>query len=101
MSSSSVRAVAFVCVLLMASLAPLATPAAAHSAILLDVDTHHVVLEPGQSTNVTLSIENNGSSIESYEVAVDTGTLVRFGPSTPPMLLSTMYSQPGQETPPL
>ena len=75
MSSSSVRAVAFVFVLLMASLAPLATPVAAHSAILLDVDTHHVVLDPGQSSNITLSIENNGSSIESYEVTVDTGTL--------------------------
>ena len=75
MSSSSVRAVAFVFVLLMASLSPLAAPAAAHSAILLDVNTHHVVLQPGDSANISLSIENNGSAIESYNVTVDTGSL--------------------------
>jgi uncharacterized membrane protein len=75
MSSRPVRAVAFVLVLLLASLSPLATPASAHSAILLDVDTHHVVLEPGQSSNVTLTIENNGSSIRSYNVSTDTGVL--------------------------
>ncbi|DAC30034.1 MAG TPA: hypothetical protein HA356_08215, partial [Candidatus Poseidoniaceae archaeon] len=75
MSSSSVRAVAFVFVLLMASLSPLAAPAAAHSAILLDVNTHHVVLQPGDSANVSLSIENNGSAIESYNVTIDTGSL--------------------------
>ena len=75
MSSRPVRAVAFVLVLLLASLSPLATPASAHSAILLDVDAHHVVLEPGQSSNVTLTIENNGSSIRSYNVSTDTGVL--------------------------
>jgi len=75
MSSRPVRAVAFVLVLLLASLSPLATPASAHSAILLDVDAHHVVLEPGQSSNVTLTIENNGSSIRSYNVSTETGVL--------------------------
>ncbi|MDA9571325.1 hypothetical protein N9R71_00905 [Candidatus Poseidoniales archaeon] len=75
MSSRPARAVAFVLVLLLASLSPLATPASAHSAILLDVDAHHVVLEPGQSSNVTLTIENNGSSIRSYNVSTDTGVL--------------------------
>ena len=75
MSSRPVRAVAFVLVLLFASLSPLATPASAHSAILLDVDAHHVVLEPGQSSNVTLTIENNGSSIRSYNVSTETGVL--------------------------
>ena len=75
MSSSSVRAVGFVFVLLMASLSPLAAPAAAHSAILLDVNTHHVVLQPGDSANISLSIENNGSAIESYNITIDTGSL--------------------------
>ena len=75
MSSRPVRAVAFVLVLLLASLSPLAVPASAHSAILLDVDAHHVVLEPGQSSNVTLTIENNGSSIRSYNISTDTGVL--------------------------
>ena len=75
MSSRPTRAVAFVLVLLLASLSPLAVPASAHSAILLDVDAHHVVLEPGQSSNVTLTIENNGSSIRSYNVSTNTGVL--------------------------
>ncbi|MDE0857240.1 MAG: hypothetical protein OSA38_01570, partial [Candidatus Poseidoniaceae archaeon] len=75
MSSRSPRAVAFVFILLMASLAPLAMPASAHSAILLDLDTHHVVLQAGDSTNVTLSIENNGTSIESYNITIDAGGL--------------------------
>ena len=75
MSSSSVRAVGFVFVLLMASLSPLAAPAAAHNAILLDVNTHHVVLQPGDSANISLSIENNGSAIESYNITINTGSL--------------------------
>lgn len=75
MSSRSVRAVAFVLVLIMASLSPLAAPAAASSPILLDVSTHHVVLQPGDSTNITLTIENNGSTIESYNVTIQTGVL--------------------------
>ncbi|MFB1005151.1 MAG: hypothetical protein QMC59_01565 [Candidatus Poseidoniaceae archaeon] len=75
MSSRSPRAVAFVFILVMASLAPLAMPASAHSAILLDVDTHHAVLQAGESTNVTLEIENNGSSIESYNISIDSSGL--------------------------
>ena len=71
MSSRSTRALALVSVLLLASLAPLAVPAAAHSAILLSTDTSHVVLQPGDATNVTLTIENNGSSIESFNISVD------------------------------
>ena len=61
------------CVLaLMAmSLTPLVAPASAHSSILLTVDVQHAVLEPGQSMNLTLKIENNGSSIESFNVTVD------------------------------
>ena len=61
------------CVLaLMAmSLTPLVAPALAHPSILLTVDVQHAVLEPGQSMNLTLKIENNGSSIESFNVTVD------------------------------
>ena len=50
-------------------------PASAHSSILLSVDVQHVVLEPGQSINITLSIENNASAIESFNVSVDEGNL--------------------------
>jgi len=41
----------------------------------LSVDVQHVVLEPGQSINITLSIENNASAIESFNVSVDEGNL--------------------------
>ena len=75
MSSRSSRAVALVFVLLMASLAPLAAPASAHSAILLSTDTSHVVLQPGDSTNVTLTIENNGTAIESFNISIDASGL--------------------------
>ena len=47
----------------------------AHSSILLSVDVQHAVLEPGQSLNLTLTVENNASSIESYSISVDTGNL--------------------------
>lgn len=50
-------------------------PASAHSSILLSVDVQHAVLEPGQSINITLSIENNASAIESFNVSVDEGNL--------------------------
>ena len=75
MSSQRTRAVSCVLVLLVMSLSPLVTPAAASDAVLLSSNTAHVVLVPGQSTNVTLTVENNGSSITSYNVTVDTSSL--------------------------
>ena len=42
----------------------------AHPSIGLSVDTAHVQLTPGDSTNVTLTIDNNGSSIEDFSVSV-------------------------------
>ena len=50
-------------------------PASAHSSILLSVDVQHAVLEPGQSINITLSIENNATAIESFNVSIDEGNL--------------------------
>ena len=50
-------------------------PASAHSTILLSVDVQHVVAVPGQSVNVTLTVENNASAIESYNISVDESTL--------------------------
>ena len=60
-----------VLVLMAMSLTPLVMPVAADDSILLTVDMQHVVLEPGQTTNITLTIENNASAIESYNVSVD------------------------------
>ena len=71
MSSRAGRAVFCVLTLMAMSLTPLVAPASAHSSILLSVDVQHAVLEPGQSMNLTLNIENNGSSIESYNITID------------------------------
>ena len=75
MSSQSTRAVALVVVLLIASLTPLAFSAAADEAIHLSTDVTHVSLSDGQSGNVTLTIHNNGTSIESYNVTINSATL--------------------------
>ena len=75
MSSRPVRAVAFVLVLLFASMSPLAFQASAHPSILLSADTTHVVLMGGDSGNVTLNIENNATSIETFNISIDSATL--------------------------
>ena len=75
MANRMVRAVCCVLVLMAMTFSPLVSPATAHSSILLSVDVQHAVLEPGQSLNITLTIENNASSIESYNVSVDTDQL--------------------------
>ena len=63
------RVNALILVLVMA-LAPLVPLASAHSSIGLSTDSSHVILSPGEATNLTLTIHNNGSSIETYSVAV-------------------------------
>ena len=75
MSTRAGRAVCCVLVLMMMSLSPMVAPASAHSSILLSVDVQHAVLEPGQSLNITLTIENNASAIESFNVTIDEGNL--------------------------
>ena len=66
------RSPLLVCVLLlMVSCTPLAGTVAADSSILLDLDQDLVVLTPGQATNVTLSVENNASSI--YDFTIELG----------------------------
>ena len=75
MSSRAGRAVFCVLALMAMSLTPLVMPVSADDSILLSVDVQHAVLEPGQSTNITLNIENNGSSIESYNITIDESSL--------------------------
>ena len=75
MSTRAGRAVCCVLVLMAMSLSPVVAPASAHSTILLSVDVQHVVAVPGQSVNVTLTVENNASAIESYNISVDESTL--------------------------
>ena len=75
MSSRAGRAVFCVLALMAMSLSPLVASVAAEEPVLLSVDVQHAVLEPGQSTNITLTIENNGSSIESYAISIDDAAL--------------------------
>ena len=75
MSTRAGRAVFCVLALMAMGLSPFVAPVSAHSSILLSVDVQHAVLEPGQSMNLTLTIENNASSIESYNVTIDDANL--------------------------
>ena len=61
------------CLLLVSStfLAAFAPLAAADSRILLDLSDDHTVLIQGDSTNVTLTIENNDTSIRDFDLTVD------------------------------
>ena len=78
MSSRSTRALGFTLLLLLTGLSPLVMTASADPSIHLSVDSSHVILEPGQSTNVTLTINNNGSSIESYNLSIDDSGLASY-----------------------
>ena len=63
------RVNALVLVIIMA-ISPLVPMASAHSTIGLSTDVSHVILSPGEATNITLTIDNNGSSIETYAITV-------------------------------
>ena len=63
------RMKSLVLILIMA-LAPLVPIASAHPSIGLSTDVSHIILSPGETTNITLTIDNNGSSIESYAIDV-------------------------------
>ena len=71
MSQLSIRAFVLVGMMLLASATPLAQMSKADSEIELEVDMPHMILTPGESMNLTLTIHNNGSSIETYDVEVD------------------------------
>jgi len=57
--------------MVFATITPMVGSVSAHSAIILTLDKPHVVLEGGNSENITMTIENNGSSIESYNISLD------------------------------
>ncbi|MBT7937815.1 MAG: hypothetical protein HN696_01480, partial [Euryarchaeota archaeon] len=69
--SDARRATLWVALLIVASISPIMTiPASAADSILLSVDVLHVQLSPGHSSNITLTIGNNGSSIEDFNVSI-------------------------------
>ena len=63
------RVNALVLVMIMA-IAPLVPMASADPTIGLSTDVSHVILSPGEATNISLTIDNNGSTIESYNISV-------------------------------
>ena len=83
MSKTHSRAVVLVLLMLAASASPLAFTAKADSTIVLSVDSAHMILIPGESVNLSLVIENNGSSIETYSVESSTTGLSNVWSATP------------------
>ena len=69
--------------MLLASASPLAQFTKADPEIELQVDMSHMILTPGESMNLTLTIENNGSSIETYDVETSTNGLSSLWTATP------------------
>jgi len=65
--SRRVNAVLLVVVL---ALAPLANIASAHPDIGVSTDVSHVILSPGETTNVTLTVDNDGDMIETYHINI-------------------------------
>lgn len=83
MSKLSIRAFVLVGMMLFASASPLAQLTRADPEIELQVDMTHMILIPGESMNLTLTIENNGSSIETYDVATATTGLSSLWTAVP------------------
>ena len=83
MSQLSIRALVLVGMMLLASASPLAQLTKADPEIELQVDMSHMILTPGESMNLTLTIENNGSSIETYDVETSTNGLSSLWSATP------------------
>ena len=83
MSNVHSRAVVLVLLMLAASASPLAFSAKADPTIELSVDMPHMILIPGESANISLVIENNGSSIETYSIESSTDGLSNVWSATP------------------
>ena len=83
MSKLPIRAFVLVGMMLLASASPLAQITKADPQIELQVDMNHMILTPGESMNLTLTIENNGSSIEDYDVETTTAGLSSLWTATP------------------
>ena len=83
MSKLSIRAFVLVGMMLLASASPLAQFTKADPEIELQVDMAHMILIPGESMNLTLTIENNGSSIETYDVETSTAGLSSLWTAVP------------------
>ena len=75
MSRSASKAMLFVILMISASVTPMVGSVSASDTILLSLDNPHIVLQGGDSANLTLTIENNGSSIEHYNISLDTDGL--------------------------
>ena len=75
MSTRTPRALVCVLLMMLAAASPVVTPASAQESILLTVTPQHAVLSPGDSINITLEVHNNASSIKSFNLSIDNGSL--------------------------
>ena len=71
MARNANRAIFFVFLMVFATITPMIGSASAHSAIILTLDKPHIALQGGNSENITMTIKNNGSSIESYNIGLE------------------------------
>ena len=75
MSRSTSKAMLFIILMISATVTPMVGTVSASDTILLSIDSPHTVLQGGDSANLTLTIENNGSSIENYNISLETDGL--------------------------
>ena len=74
MSKRSLSSVSLVLLMVLSTMTPLVAFASASNEIHLSLSSSHVMVNPGYSTNVTLDITNNESTIHDYTIAVDNST---------------------------
>tara|TARA_B100001027_G_scaffold216375_1_gene192538 strand:- start:543 stop:4586 length:4044 start_codon:yes stop_codon:yes gene_type:complete len=72
MSRSASKAILFVALMLLASTTPMIGSASASNPVLLTLDNPHIAIQGGDSTNITLTIENAGDYTTSYNISVET-----------------------------
>ena len=75
MSRRVSKASLFVCLMVLASVAPVIGNASASSPITLSLDNPHVTIRSGDSDNITLTIQNDGQYITTYSIILETGGL--------------------------
>ena len=75
MSRRVSKASLFVCLMVLASVAPVIGNASASSPITLSLDNPHVTIRSGDSDNITLTIQNDGQYITTYSIILETSGL--------------------------
>lgn len=74
MSKRTLSSVSLVLLMVLSTMTPLVAFASASNEIHLSLSSSHVMVNPGYSTNVTLDITNNESTIHDYVISLDNST---------------------------